>query len=271
MNIGFIGGGNMANALIGGLIGRGFAASALRVVEPNAETAKALESRYGIAVSATATREVTACDVLVLAVKPQQLKEVAHALAPHLTGQLVVSIAAGIRAADLSRWLLGYRRLVRAMPNTPALVRAGITGLYALPEVTPAERDRATEVMAAVGEVVWVEEEAAMDAITAVSGSGPAYVFYFMEALEEAAMAQGLPAAAARQLTRATFAGASRLAAESGEDVALLRARVTSKGGTTERALETMEAEGLKAIVARAVAAAVERSRQLGDELGAGS
>lgn len=269
MNITCIGGGNMANALIGGLLGRGFAPSAIRVVEPNGDTAAGLRSRYGIEVHAEPTAAALACDVLVLAVKPQQMRPVATAIAPHLSSQLVLSIAAGIRAPDLARWLGNYRRLVRAMPNTPALVQAGIAGLYALPEVSEGERAQAQQVLEAVGQVVWVEEEREMDVITAVSGSGPAYVFYFMEALEEAAVAQGLSASQARRLSLATFAGAARLAGESSEDVATLRARVTSKGGTTERALHVLEAANLKGIIADAVDAAVVRSRELGDALGA--
>ncbi|MEJ5212122.1 MAG: pyrroline-5-carboxylate reductase [Burkholderiales bacterium] len=268
MIITFIGGGNMASALIGGLLGRGFGPGQLRVVEPNPETAERLAQRYGVAVQAAPDAAILACDLVLLAVKPQQLRGVATGLAPHLAQQLVVSIAAGVRAADLSRWLGGYRRLVRAMPNTPAMVQAGITGLYALPEVTEAERRRAEDVLAAVGEVVWVAEEGEMDVITAVSGSGPAYVFYFMEALEEAAITLGLTETQARRLSFATFAGATRLAGASSEDVATLRARVTSKGGTTERALATMEAAGLKAIIAGAVRAAAQRARELGDELG---
>ncbi len=268
MNITFIGGGNMANALIGGLLGRGLAADDIRVVEPNAATAQALHARYGVAVYPEPSPEALASEVVVLAVKPQQMREVATTLAPRLGDALVISIAAGIRTGDLSRWLGGRRRLVRAMPNTPALVQAGITGLYALPEVDEADRRRAGGLMEAAGEVVWVASEEEMDVITAVSGSGPAYVFYFMEALAEAAIAQGLPADQARRLALATFSGAVRLAAGSGEDVGILRARVTSKGGTTERALETMAQAGLKAIVAKAVAAAVERSRELGEALG---
>jgi pyrroline-5-carboxylate reductase len=268
MNITFIGGGNMASALIGGLLGQGFAKSDIRVVEPNADAGARLRAQYGIEVYAEAVPAALASDLVVLAVKPQQLRNVAAGIAPHLKSQLLVSIAAGVRAADLARWLGDYPRLVRAMPNTPAMVLAGVTGLYALPGVTAEERERAGRVLAAVGEVVWVAAEAEMDTITAVSGSGPAYVFYFMEGLEEAAIAQGLSAAQARQLSIATFAGAAKLAAQSSEDVATLRARVTSKGGTTERAIHTLEAAGLKRIIGDAVRAAAARSRELGEELG---
>jgi len=268
MNITFIGGGNMANALIGGMLDQGFAKADIRVVEPNADTADRLRTQYGITVHTEASAEALASDLVMLAVKPQQLRGVAGGIAPHLKSQTVVSIAAGVRAADLSRWLGGYGRVVRAMPNTPAMVLSGVTGLYALPQVSAAERDQAQRVLEAVGVVVWVEEESGMDVITAVSGSGPAYVFYFMEGLEEAAIAQGLSAAQARQLSLATFAGAAKLAAQSSDDVATLRARVTSKGGTTERAIHAMEAAQLKQIIVDAVRAAAQRSRELGDELG---
>ena len=268
MNITFIGGGNMANALIGGMLSQGFAHSDIHVVEPNTETADKLRGQYGVAVSSEANAEALATDLIVLAVKPQQLRAVAAGIAPQLKSQTVVSIAAGVRAADLARWLGGYGRVVRAMPNTPAMVLSGVTGLYAMASVTAEERTQAQRVLEAVGAVVWVEEESGMDTITAVSGSGPAYVFYFMEGLEEAAIAQGLTAQQARQLSLATFAGAAKLAAQSSEDVATLRARVTSKGGTTERAIHTMEAAQLKQIIGDAVRAAAQRSRELGDELG---
>ena len=268
MNITFIGGGNMANALIGGMLNQGFAKTDIRVVEPNADAAGRLRNQYGIEVAKEATPDALAADLIMLAVKPQVMKSVAAGIAPHLKSQLVVSIAAGIRAADLSRWLGGHQRLVRAMPNTPAMVLSGVTGLYAMAGVSADERARAQRVLEAVGAVVWVEQEAGMDTITAVSGSGPAYVFYFMEGLEEAAIAQGLSAEQARQLSLATFSGAAKLAAQSSEDVATLRARVTSKGGTTERAIHTMEGAQLKQIIIDAVRAAALRSRELGDELG---
>lgn len=269
MKITFIGGGNMANALIGGMLSQGFGKTDIRVVEPNADTAAKLRTQYGVSVHAEAGAEALAGDLIVLAVKPQQLRPVAAGIAPYLESQTIVSIAAGVRAADVARWLGGYGRVVRAMPNTPAMVLAGITGLYAMTSVSGEERAQAQRVLEAVGAVVWVEEESGIDTITAVSGSGPAYVFYFMEGLEEAAIAQGLSAEQARQLSLATFAGAAKLAAQSSDDVATLRARVTSKGGTTERAIHTMEAAQLKQIIVDAVRAAARRSRELGDELGA--
>jgi pyrroline-5-carboxylate reductase len=180
----------------------------------------------------------------------------------------VLSIAAGIRLADLGRWLGGYARLARCMPNTPALIGLGVTGLYARPEVAPAQRAHAQAVLEAVGEVIWVDDEALLDPVTAVSGSGPAYVFYLIEALERAAREVGLDAAAARRLALGTFRGAAELAARSSEPPAILRERVTSKGGTTERALASMGADKLDEAIVRAVRAANERAKALGDELG---
>jgi pyrroline-5-carboxylate reductase len=206
--------------------------------------------------------------VVVLAVKPQQMREAARAVAPHLKDELVLSIAAGIRLADLGRWLGGYARLARCMPNTPALIGLGVTGLYARPEVAPAQRAHAQAVLEAVGEVIWVDDEALLDPVTAVSGSGPAYVFYLIEALERAAREVGLDAAAARRLALGTFRGAAELAARSSEPPATLRERVTSKGGTTERALASMRTEKLDEAIVRAVRAANERAKELGDELG---
>jgi pyrroline-5-carboxylate reductase len=204
----------------------------------------------------------------VLAVKPQQLREAAQALRPLLGRQLVITIAAGVRIRDLSRWLGGYPRIVRVMPNTPALAGAGISGLYAGGAVSAAGRAAAQRILGAVGATLWVGAEDDLDAVTAVSGSGPAYVYYFIEALERAARELGLAASAARRLALETFSGALRLAAHSGEPPATLRDRVTSKGGTTERALASMEAERVQDAIVRAVKAAAARSRELGDELG---
>jgi pyrroline-5-carboxylate reductase len=204
----------------------------------------------------------------VLAVKPQQLREVAERLRPLLGGQLVISIAAGIRAGDIARWLGGHTNLVRAMPNTPALIRAGITGLCALPGVGAGGRAGAERILGAVGQTLWLDDESLLDAVTAASGSGPAYVFYFIEALQDAALALGLAQGDARRLALATFLGAARLAADSAEEAAVLRARVTSKGGTTERAIGVLDEARVKQHIVRAVAAAAERSRELGDEFG---
>lgn len=268
MNITFIGGGNMAAAIIGGLLQKRWSADAIRVVEIDAGARARLERELRVRTYAAADAEATATDSILLAVKPQQMRQAARALRPAIRSQLVLSIAAGIRCQDLSRWLGGYTRIVRVMPNTPALVLAGISGLYAMPAVAAADRARAEQIMSAVGATLWLEREAQIDAITAVSGSGPAYVFYFIEALQQAAADLGFDAADARRLALETFAGAVRLAQTSGEEPATLRARVTSKGGTTERALGVMDHQALKEIVIRAVRAAAERSRELGEELG---
>lgn len=268
MNISFIGGGNMASALIGGLVAQGFDASHIRVVDVSRETRDGLQARYPVQTFSAVAAEAVAADVIVLAVKPQQLREVAATLAPLLQRQLVISIAAGVRAGDLSRWLGGYRQLVRSMPNTPAMVSAGMCGLFALPEVSPTQRQQAETILQAVGATLWLNEESRMDAITAISGSGPAYVFYFMEAMQAAAAELGFTPQEARTLTLQTFLGAAKLADQSEEDAATLRARVTSKGGTTERALISMEQAAVKAAIAKAIHAAAERSHELGDALG---
>jgi pyrroline-5-carboxylate reductase len=268
MNITFIGGGNMASAMIGGLLQQGWDAGALRVVEIVPAARARREREFGVATAATITAGSTAADCIVLAIKPQQMREVARALRQHLSHQLVISIAAGIRLGDLARWLRGYTRLVRVMPNTPALVRAGISGLYAPSAVNGDDRARAERIMGAVGATLWLETEEQIDAVTAISGSGPAYVFYFIEALQRAAVELGFDPAAARRLALQTFAGSVQLAASGAEEAAVLRARVTSPGGTTERAIAVMDAESLSAIVVRAARAAAERSRELGEQLG---
>jgi pyrroline-5-carboxylate reductase len=269
MNITFIGGGNMASALIGGLLPQGFKAESIAVVEIDAGARERLVSAFHVAAHGQIDGSaVDTADVVVLAVKPQQMREVARLLAPHVSRQLVVTIAAGVRLSDLSRWLGDYRKLVRVMPNTPALIRAGISGLYALPEVTPAEREHAQMLLGAVGKTLWCEREDMLDAVTAVSGSGPAYVYYFLEALEAAARELGFSATDARTLSYETFAGAVQLARQSSEEPAALRAKVTSKGGTTERALAHMEATAVKANIVAAVRAADARAKELGDSLG---
>jgi pyrroline-5-carboxylate reductase len=268
MNITFVGGGNMAGAMIGGLLHQGWDAGAIQVVEIDAAARARLEREYRIATVAAVTAATARADCIVLAVKPQHVREVARLLKPHLAAQLVVSIAAGIRLADLGRWLGGYPRLVRVMPNTPALVRAGVAGLYAPGSVSAADRERAARIMGAVGAALWLETEEQMDAVTAISGSGPAYVFYFIETLQQAAVDLGLDASIARRLALETFAGSVRLAMQSDEEPAVLRSRVTSKGGTTERAVAVLEQEGLRAIMTRAARAAAQRSRELGAELG---
>jgi pyrroline-5-carboxylate reductase len=267
MKILLVGGGNMATALIGGLLQQGFARSDFAVLEVSAEARDRVAGALGVATFASID-QVPPADVVMLAVKPQQLRAVAATLATHAASALVISIAAGIRTSDLSRWLGGHRRLVRAMPNTPALVRAGVTGLYATAGVTAADHKAAERILGGVGAVRWFEREEALDAVTAVSGSGPAYVFYFIEALEQAALELGLDAEAARSMTLETFTGAARLASGSEDAPALLRQKVTSKGGTTERALECMEAAGVKQAIVEAVKASAARARELGDALG---
>lgn len=263
----FIGGGNMAAAIAEGLIASGLPPADIEVVEINPEARAQLAATLGVQVRAD-LQAATLHGLVVLAVKPQTLPQVAAALAPRLASHLLLSIAAGVRVGDLARWLGGHTQIVRAMPNTPALVRAGVTGLYAPIEVPQQGRSAAEAIMRAVGGVVWVASEALLDAVTAVSGSGPAYVFYFIESLEAAAMAEGLPAPAARQLALQTFFGAAKLALESGEEPALLRERVTSKGGTTEQGIAALDAAAVKSGIAAAVAAARQRCISLGNELG---
>ncbi len=263
----FVGGGNMAAALVGGLLKRGCDRRALAVVDVSPA---ARERATGLGVAAFASVEqMPAADVLILAVKPQQMREVAQSVAGQCRRSLVLSIAAGIRTRDLSRWLGGHQRIVRAMPNTPALVGAGAAGLYAMPAASAADRNSAEGILGAVGTVQWFEREEALDAVTAVSGSGPAYVFYFIEAVEQAARDLGLDAHAARALTLETFAGATQLAAGSEDSPAVLRQKVTSKGGTTERALEHLESAGVRQAIIDSVKAAALRAREMGDAFGA--
>ena len=267
MNICFIGGGNMATALIGGMLGKGFAAAQISVVEINAENRLRLQRDFAVRAVESLAEGVAGSQVIVLAVKPQQLHEVAQQLAPLLSGQLLISIAAGIRAVDLARWS-GSGAVVRAMPNTPALVQSGMTGLYAMPEVSAAQREQAQTILTSVGDVLWLDDEAMLDAVTAISGSGPAYVFYFIEALERAALELGFVADDARRLSLATFLGASKLAASSKDGPGVLREKVTSKNGTTERALLSMAASDVAAHIVQAAKAAAERAREMGDEMG---
>ena len=268
MNITFIGGGNMADALVGGVLKKGFDAKALRVVEISPEQRDKLASKYGVACFAKAADAIRSGDVVVLAVKPQQLREAAGKAGLARNENLVISIAAGVRLTSISRWLGGHTRLVRAMPNTPALIGEGITGLYPLSaDVSAEDRRRAETILGAVGMTVWIDQESQMDAVTAISGSGPAYVFYFIEAVQEAARELGLPVEVAQRLALHTFTGAARLAASSPDPVSVLRERVTSKGGTTEAALASMAGDHVKEAIARAIRAANERGRQLGEQL----
>ena len=268
MRITFLGGGNMASALIGGLRNHVIPVEDIAVIEIGEESRTRLEKKYRVRCYAEPEAAALDCDVLLLAVKPQQMREACAPLQKLLTQQLVISIAAGLRLADLSRWLGGHDKLVRAMPNTPALIGSGITGLFALPNVSEAERLGAERVLQAVGNTLWVTDEAQIDAVTAISGSGPAYVFLFIEALQQAATELGFSAAQARQLSIETMLGAARLAAQSDEPASVLREKVTSKGGTTEAALHVMaECRVKEGIVAGALAAKI-RGAELGLLLG---
>ena len=274
-HITFIGGGNMGRALISGLLANGFESKQISVVEANASTALKLYEDFGVL--GIGTLEQIAFDfsknnVVVMAIKPQDFNVVAKNLASKLKhasapGPLILSIAAGIRLKDMSRWL-DHTRCVRAMPNTPALIGKGITGLFADAAVNESDRDLAETICNAVGQAVWVSEEKLMDAVTAVSGSGPAYVFAFLEAMQSAGEKLGLDAQTARQLAYATLEGATQLAHNSDEHAGILRERVTSKGGTTAAALEVMQQHGWHEILEKAIDAASQRSKTMGDELG---
>jgi pyrroline-5-carboxylate reductase len=266
----FIGGGNMAAALIGGLIKRGLPAARMVVADPSQDQLKRLKRDHGVMTASDNAAAVSDAEVVVLAVKPQQMRPVVVGLAPHLAAPppLVISVAAGIPHAALARWLGPAVPVIRTMPNRPALNGFGATGLFAPAGVGAANRALAETIMAAVSATVWVEHESQMDTVTALSGSGPAYFFLFMEALEAAAHERGLPNEVAHQLTLATAFGAAQMARESADSLAMLREQVTSKGGTTAAALEVLDAAGLRAIVAHAVAAADRRSAELAAEYG---
>ena len=268
MKITFLGGGNMASALIGGLLNQGFSPEEMAVIEIDAVSRARLQKACAVRCYAKAEDKAMQCDALLLAVKPQQMREACASLQKYLKQQLVISIAAGLRLADLSRWLGGHDKLVRAMPNTPALISSGVTGLFALPSVTEAERLGAERILQAVGSTLWVTDEAQIDAVTAISGSGPAYVFLFIEAMQQAAITLGFTPRQARQLSIETTLGSARLAAQSDEPASLLRERVTSKGGTTEAALLKMTECGVKEGIIAGVLAAKARGAELGDMLG---
>jgi pyrroline-5-carboxylate reductase len=266
-HIAFIGGGNMASAIIGGLIRQGMTPKQFTVVEPFADTATKLQQDFGITALPTASPDLAQADLVVWAVKPQVFNEAAAPVMPHTRGALHLSVAAGIRTDSICRWV-GTDRVVRCMPNTPALVGQGITGVFPCPAVTPGDKTLVEQVLTTTGQLVWVDQESKLDAVTALSGSGPAYVFYFLEAMTEAGVGMGLSAEQAYQLAVATFAGASSLAAASTEPPEVLRQRVTSKGGTTFAALTSMEASGMKASFVKAMQAAQVRAHELGNEFG---
>lgn len=265
MKIGFIGGGNMAKAIISGLKNNGFDMTAIDVLELDAQKRTELISEFSVRASDNYD-EIHNTDVIVLAVKPQQLREVCQKLTSMLSTQLIISIAAGIRSANLSQWMNNYQAIVRVMPNTPAQIQAGVSVLFALDSVSQQQRDQTTTILGAVGKTLWLDDETKMDAVTAISGSGPAYVFYLIEALQEAGIGLGLKPDEAQMLAVQTFAGAGLLAAQSTTDVKTLRAQVTSKGGTTEQGILALENADIKNIMMIAAKAAADKSRTLGDD-----
>jgi len=267
MRLGFIGGGNMASAIMGGLLRQGMQPDQLVVVEPfEAQRAKLL-AQYGVKAIAEAGPALQGCQVVVWAVKPQVFKEAAASVAPFAGHALHLSVAAGIRTNSLAQWL-GTERWVRAMPNTPALVGKGMTGLFARDAVTAAERQTIEQLLSSTGECLWVPRESDLDAVTALSGSGPAYVFYFLEAMRQAGTDMGLDADTATRLAIGTFVGASHLAQEATDPPEVLRERVTSKGGTTYAALTHMAEHGVGPQFVEAIRAAQHRAQTLGDEFG---
>lgn len=274
MTLSFIGGGNMAASLIGGLLAEDLQAGQITVADPNARNREQLEAHFAVRTTEDNLAAVAGADVVVLAVKPQVLKSVAQALATTVQEQqpLVITVAAGIRSVDLNRWLGGEGgkpvAVVRAMPNTPALVQTGAIGLYASENVSDEQRDLAESILRAAGLTLWVQEEGQMDAVTALSGSGPAYFFRMMEAMETAGAELGLSAETAHLLTLQTALGAAKMALESSESTATLRERVTSPGGTTEQGLRVMAEKDIDQIMAQVLKAAFDRSRELASLLG---
>ena len=263
----FIGGGNMASAVIGGLIQAGSPGSSIIVVEPAEAQRALLQQHFGVCACADAGAELRSAAVVVWAVKPQSFANAA-ACAPQLSDALHISVMAGVRCEAIAR-RAGARRIVRAMPNTPALIGQGIAGLYASSACSEADRAQAEQVLAPTGSLIWVDEEAQLDAVTAISGSGPAYVFYLVEAMQEAGVRLGLPADTAKRLALATFTGAAALAAQSPLSPAELRAQVTSKGGTTAAALDVLGERGVAQAFDQAIHAAARRAVELGDALDA--
>jgi pyrroline-5-carboxylate reductase len=263
-SIAFIGGGNMAGALIGGLLNAGRTSASIHVVEPVEAQRLRLAALFGIEARASADAALTAAAMVVWAVKPQHFAEAAKPCAAFVAQALQLSVMAGVRSDTIAR-ASGSARVVRAMPNTPALIGQGIAGLFARAEVSAAERAAVEQVLAPTGELLWLPREQDLDAVTALSGSGPAYVFYFVEAMMQAAVDMGLSEAQGRTLALSTFAGATALARQSHEAPSLLRERVTSKGGTTHAAISSLEADRVKAAFVRALRAAQQRARELGD------
>jgi pyrroline-5-carboxylate reductase len=265
INITFIGGGNMARSLIGGLIQKGLATEKIKVSEPVAVLAESLAKDFSVATFSDNNEAAIDSTVWLFAVKPQVMKSVCQQLSPlaQANKPLIVSIAAGITSEQLNTWLGGNMAVVRIMPNTPALLGAGASGLYANAQVSAEQKQQAEDLMQATGITVWIENEHLMDAVTAVSGSGPAYVFLLAEAMQAAGVAQGLSMEASRALTNQTLLGAARMLSETDEPAEVLRQRVTSPGGTTQAAIESFEAQGFRGIVNNAVDAATQRGRAL--------
>jgi pyrroline-5-carboxylate reductase len=267
--IAFIGGGNMASAIIGGLIQQGTPAAAFEVVEPFEAARTKLAQSFGITAQAEASEALSRCGVVVWAVKPQAFAEAAKPVRAFAGDALHLSVAAGIPSDSIARWV-GTERVVRAMPNTPALVGQGMTGLFARPDVTGADRALVSQLLTPTGELLWVDAEPALDAVTAMSGSGPAYVFYFIEAMTEAGVEMGLTPDQAQRLAIGTFTGASALAHSATEPPSVLRERVTSKGGTTYAAITSLEGADVKAQFKTAIRTAQKRAAELGEEFGRG-
>ncbi len=268
--VGFIGAGNMARALAGGLIQNGWNKSRLQMADPDAGQRQGAEQALGVTTHADNLSVASSADILVLAIKPQALAEVSRGICAAVQAKrpLIISVAAGVRLADLSRWLGAELPIVRVMPNTAALVGSGASGMYANALVTDEQRNKAESILRAVGVAIWVDDESLMDVVTAVSGSGPAYFFLAMEALEEAAIEAGLPAPQARLLALETAFGAAKMALEGHEEPALLRRRVTSPGGTTEQAVKVLEERGIRAMFRDAVRAAIQRADELAQLFG---
>jgi pyrroline-5-carboxylate reductase len=263
----FIGGGNMASAIVGGLVKSGRAAASIIVVDPFEAQRDKLRADFGVHTLAAADATLEGAALVVWAVKPQLFREAAAPCAAFVGRALQLSVMAGIRSDAIAR-ATGSERVVRSMPNTPALIGQGIAGLYARGAVTAADKTQVETVLAPTGQTLWVDNETDLDAVTALSGSGPAYVFYFVEAMVQAALEMGLSEAQGKQLALATFAGATSLAQASSEAPSVLRERVTSKGGTTEAALMALHTSGVKAAIVQALRAAQHRARELGDEFG---
>ena len=267
VNIGFIGGGNMTTALIGGLLASGFRASRLFVCDTNQDKLDYLASTYQTHTSSDHQSLLSSCDVIVLAIKPQVMPSLLKELNFERDDQLILSIAAGIRTDAILKWIGKPLALVRAMPNTPALVQSAATGLYATQKVSNKQRQIAEHIMRAVGITLWLDEESKIDTVTAISGSGPAYFFYLMEAMEQAGRELGLDEKTAHLLTVQTAFGAAKLALEVEDSPAHLRERVTSPGGTTEQAILYLQNHGSLEVIVEAVKAAQNRSRELAEQL----